>query len=811
MPLPWEKGTGAFAAKIIPRVENRALTLTQLRAIRTFLQHLYKSGQLRYTNSFLKHDSKYGTCIQWCEINQYDICNEVIIKVIPHVDPSGETCVANQRWYSWAEFVATADQPADIFMSHFWGGRFRDMLVAIEKLAQDRDLSAFSTLWVCTFANCQFGDDFSSMGLEGCAFIKSVGQAHLTVLMIDRNCGSLFRSWCGIELHYTIEQGKELNLYSPTGRVGMRGTCSGPLVEAVKEWDIRKGAASEPAYRRRILNYVAGVDENFGVKSELDENRRPQLEDDSKMMDGKEYKHEDNLFRAHAKRFEDLNTLVRLEVMATIGRYRRPKGCHEKQYDLRLRGITLGQIRSFWKRFQEAEREDAADSKCMSHFSDVCAYVRKITLKLQCSYMESVAETAQRPQIYFAYQHRAPFQHAMAALDWYAEAEDLSDSSVFLFDLLSHNLHNDVETAGDWGPGWRKALQECTRTVVALSPDIDLSQAIWLQADIHEAFKAGQDVCFACPSGVRACSQPFKGGSWVQGNFDLKVAHILTTAEFYETAKKSPNAKALMEIVPGIMDVTNQRRKCFELDCRLAWIGAGTVLSDAARKNDCAKILAISRRPGFWINSRALTGALGDTALHVAAAAGHAEAIRTLVQVRMDPNIDDLSGERPLHYAARAGQTDAARELLSRSADPWATSRDGAKPLQLAKEAAASFLGVGYEAVQNLLDASEQVIHQQVDSGLNAGAISRGDRVLEQLLVQLRCHEPWTGDKLAVLLEKLGVQPEDLQNVVAAAPGMDKDMFNIEAFAQWLYEKQREACVATTDQGTSAKNCRIGK
>merc|ERR1719443_1897436 len=123
-----------------------------------------------------------------------------------------------------------------------------DFMAAIEKLAVDKSLRGLTKLWVCTFANCQFGDDFVSRGLQNCAFIRAVEQANITVLLIDRRAGSLSRIWCGLELHYTIGMKKELAFYTSMGRASADGAFSGPLVEAVEGWDIRRGQASEDAY-----------------------------------------------------------------------------------------------------------------------------------------------------------------------------------------------------------------------------------------------------------------------------------------------------------------------------------------------------------------------------------------------------------------------------------------------------------------------------------------------------------------------------------------------------------------------------------
>ena len=93
--------------------------------------------------------------IPWMNLNMYDITSEVIMKVIPHVDPQGENVDHPRRWYSWVEFVADEPQPAKIMFSHWWGGRFMDFMQAVDKMTLDQSLSIYTPIWVCTFANCQ--------------------------------------------------------------------------------------------------------------------------------------------------------------------------------------------------------------------------------------------------------------------------------------------------------------------------------------------------------------------------------------------------------------------------------------------------------------------------------------------------------------------------------------------------------------------------------------------------------------------------------------------------------------------------------
>ena len=90
----------------------------------------------------------------------------------------------------------------------------------------------------------QFGEDFG-LRLEDSPFCRSIRcTARGTVLVVDRNADSLTRIWCGLELYYTNKLNKSLQLYTSMGQVGV-DVFSGPLVQAVEEWDVCRMEASQ--------------------------------------------------------------------------------------------------------------------------------------------------------------------------------------------------------------------------------------------------------------------------------------------------------------------------------------------------------------------------------------------------------------------------------------------------------------------------------------------------------------------------------------------------------------------------------------
>ena len=77
-------------------------------------------------------------------------------------------------------------------------------MTAIDRVIDDRALSICSTFWVCTFANNQFGENFGARIVDT-PFVRAVEFAEATILMVDRDAGSLRRSWCCLEFHATYD------------------------------------------------------------------------------------------------------------------------------------------------------------------------------------------------------------------------------------------------------------------------------------------------------------------------------------------------------------------------------------------------------------------------------------------------------------------------------------------------------------------------------------------------------------------------------------------------------------------------------
>ncbi|CAE7742303.1 Samtor [Symbiodinium sp. CCMP2456] len=705
---------------IIEDVAERAITVKQLRSLRTFLQYLTKTELLKHTTEHSKGKGSHGKLIPWTSLNMYHITNEVIKKVIPHVDPKGEHLDEDRRWYSWVEFVAEEPQPAKIMFSHWWGGRFMDFMQAVDKMTMDRALSIYTPIWICTFANCQFGENFGSK-LMDCPFIRTLKTVDLTVLVVDYQAGSLTRTWCGLEVHYTTNNDIDFVLYTSAGRVGSTYVSGGPLVEAVKTWDIRSSEASDPQYRRQILNYVAKVNELEGLKKDadgqmvLDKMGRPSLDGNAKdpswpnRSNGeKEYAHEANLFKKHAKRFEDLNMMVRLRVMANLGLPKKAKGCEVAE--MALRGVTLNQLRVFTAKLEASCPWHADDEDCpwferldvefegpveFEHLriEHVSEWVKEFTEERNCSYMELVADEPQKPQYAVTFSSSNFWHERMSAIELFAEAQHLPDSTIFFVEILGVNPHDDAE---DPEVCWKSVKTEVEGIICQLSKTSELQEDETINLSIGPLiFEVGTDkgIYFASSDGVLACSQAFRSGNWVHGDFDVQVIYRLLKSLLSNTNEEEDEDGEVVE------SNNSYYRGLLRLH---QWL-AGPVLRRAARNDDVQAIKDICSLPGLRLSSDTMKDNVGRMPLHIAIACRSWSAMTALLEAKMDPNVEDDMKDRPLHYAALAGHAAAAKELVAAGADPWAENCFTENALEVARQSPAAFLGVNTSEVEKIL------------------------------------------------------------------------------------------------------------
>jgi len=529
-----------------------------------------------------------------------------------------------------------------------------------------------------------------------------------------------------------------------------------------------------------------------------------------------EFAYESSLFRRRRRAFEDLNMMVRLEVMAKIGREKRKEGC--KVEDWSHRGVTLVQWRSFVKKVRGAhgaERWDCLEWSTQERrkyrWEELLIYhVYEHFLKPlldrsgSCSYMELVSDGPQMPSFFVSHKWSNTFHGLAATLDCFAEARQLPDNASLWIDLMGVPYAQDGFTEV-WATMLQSIFDQCDSLLASLSESKTGKHEkdghrLWCFYEYEMFGRSGKDMFLGCATGIMACSRPFPDGEWVFGKFSTDLARRIS-AWTCEGSRDGDTAEVAR--IKAHMFGSDERGFRERFHAQLRRWSAGPVLRDAAGRGqpeDLEEIRKICKTRGLWINSASFCGPMGETALHVASAAGHIGAMRVLLEMRADPDVEDDIRETPLHYAALAGQTEAARLLLQAGADFHAESSYRETARDVAEQAPASFLGtVSASGVARLLrDAEAEAANVAAAASLGlARPVPVGAALGLGAAMATASNLMHVFGHLGGRSGTTGVSEEDIEKLLEAAESSHSGHMTVEEFLSWV-------CSSTPRRPTSS-------
>lgn len=818
MPVPWrrrttagsdEKGGVAFvqestgsAAAITTQIDiappcfvedpsNRAISLRQLRSLRDYVRRLCKAGILRRDLS--RQDGTQQETeddrIFWFSINQYDI-NELVLKKII---PQDKSC-------SWVELVADPDCPEqapDTYLSHAWAESFRDFMLSIEHHAKEKRAGPDHTYWFCVCANNQW--DVSSdldTTLATSPFFRALQKAQSTLLLLDRQGIVTKRAWCLFEWYQTViglGRPEALEVVTGMGMVGSSTVSSGRYVDLLKSLCSKNAEASDPRDLRRIQNSIAGEQDEtrdldmiiriqdstkegrvlmapnglrvletevyeyqrgfgeklcsrpcgtailqgtkFHVKESIENERELELfevqfgDDDGAILKAPgspvlvqcgagtnlvnisyAIKHRIWL-ESNEKHFDQLDEQVKGRALSVCRDSFQTK--HNRGMDLSnptFRAMTLSEFRRFAaevkRRFADEDwnselfdKKNEANRMALGHNGPGDYYgvnkfdwagswetltwfhikhlmILEDVSNADCSYVETLpGKKAMRGQFHFTFGWEIPFSAFVDAMEWLAEARELSDTTPMFIYPLTMNIKSRREYYD--GKVWEACMKVCDSAALYFSEVYNAGPLL----DIHNAVAQHKSIDFICATGVVALIRPFEAGRrWEIGRFNVGAARVCIVMDAGDAASHSPAFLSRLKSI-GPVGIA-------QLNKKIRSAGAGPVLREAAYHDDTETVELVFRKCPWLITTSTSTststshtanssilvderlrGPLGESPLHVASSSGSRKVLQLLLAKNANVNVIDSDGETPLHYAALAGQEESARILLEANAD----------------------------------------------------------------------------------------------------------------------------------------------
>mmetsp|Transcript_120790 Transcript_120790/g.346978 ORF Transcript_120790/g.346978 Transcript_120790/m.346978 type:complete len:833 (-) Transcript_120790:293-2791(-) len=770
MPAPWGPKPPTFPLPYEKYpIEDCAVTLKQVRDLAAFLRRLCGAGILKYPdNEFNRKRGCVGEPIVWSQITMHEINSEVIKRVIP-----------KEHSCSWAELVSQGRrQKRRFFCSHNWGESFRHFAMTLEEHSVAYKVRGFDAYWICVFANDQWSLLLGDTLAES-PFFRALRGSDMTVVMMDKASAVLKRLWCIFEMHETLKNKQGFEFWTPLGRIGAPLVSSGPSMVALQNMDVARADASDEVDMRRILNHIAGVAEMSGI-TQTGDNKVLRAELPRGMHEKELLKSHQSKFQALNASIVDASrkfvqgptptpsarkpssrpswlpcihrasasshpgpsleptnksTMVKFPPLDPQGRSLpvRDQITPVMVEDRELRGISLEQFRHFLERLRGWLRdnhvagkpraghpearlvwEEPCDRETMIDGYDLeDAVVLPMTKEGACAYVELVAEAAQPPEWFVSVQWAAPLKELVSALEWHAEARRLPDSSTYYMFQLSERRHR-----GDEACSPLQRIVNVQGVVCVLSESERTLERAWVLFELGNAMNFGKIVDIATMSGCLATTAPLAQGEWCIGHIPYDtIGDFLNVAVERAAVTKNEDREYIIKSLclgrgVGALEAINTRMR---------FIATGAALREAAMLGDVAIADKVfSACPAVSMTSTTLRGSLGEGPVHIAAASGHSEMLKLLLDRSANVNDQDAAGETPLHYAVLAGQSHAVAHLLDARADPRVASFAGERPLDVALQNPAYFCcGIDATTAAPMLEKCLNHVEVEYERALN--------------------------------------------------------------------------------------------
>jgi len=367
-------------------------------------------------------------------------------------------------------------------------------------------------------------------------------------------------------------------------------------------------------------------------------------------------------------------------------------------------------------------------------------FVMPLTCKDQCSFVELVAESPQKPRWFTSHWWGTPFRETLKMLQLHAQTRCLSLESTYWVCTFANNQHclKELRVQDLMLTPFVQAIMThtCEGTVMLMNMSATPFSRTWctlenfisttvareskgahlldIAAIVHEGSQTYYD-----PETKEAVPIPYSTvllSDDANGNlldvveipgarFPAQVAKAGVRTDITVASASNPEDKRnILRLVVGDCNLQahppSRHPRYDEVNFAIRRIFAPRALFHAAFDgcvDDVESLLSQGLTSLDWQNAR------GSSPILAASFKNHASIIDLLVSGRGNPNLPDQRGDTPIAVAAEHNHVDALNILLQSRADPNLANLDGVTPLKLALQCSS------LEAVQLLLHVGVSV------------------------------------------------------------------------------------------------------